>query len=122
MFRFDPATTACTQLDPLPYPVSSMATATWEDNVAILGGLDKNSNARSTAILYDVTTGRHCRLSAMRKGRYGCTAVTVGDTVMTMGGNDATRALNSVECHNFNTNTWTEFPPMLEERVIIMLL
>ncbi len=24
--------------------------------------------------------------------------------------------LNSVECYNFNSNTWTEFPAMAEER------
>ena len=118
VFRFDPLTAACTQLKPLPYPVSSMATTTWKENVVVLGGLDKKSNARSTAILYDVTNGSHRMLSAMRRSRYGCTAVIIGHTLMTMGGNDAIRsALNSVECYNFNTNTWTEFPPMLEERV-----
>ncbi len=117
VLMFDPVTNTCTELKPLPYAVSSMATATWKDNVVVLGGKDKERDTRSTVILYNVTTGNHRMLPEMRKKRFGCTAVTIGDNVIVMGGYDETgKDLKSVECYNFNINTSTEFPAMAEER------
>jgi N-acetylneuraminic acid mutarotase len=114
---FDPATNTCTELKPLPYAVSHMATVAWKDNVAILGGSDEKCDVRNNAILYNVTTGSHRTLPNMRKKRVGCTAVTIGDNIIVMGGCDETgNDLNSVECYNFGTNTWTEFPAMAEAR------
>ncbi len=63
-----------------------MATVTWKDNVVILGGKDKEGNKRNTVILYNVTTGSHRMLPEMRKKRYGCTAVTIGDNIIVIGG------------------------------------
>ncbi len=118
VLMFDPVTNTCTELKPLPYVVSSMATATWKENVVVLGGKDKEGNIRNTVILYNVTTGSHRMLPEMRKKRCVCTAVTIGDNVIAIGGCDETRKdLNSVECYNFNTNTWTEFPAMAKERL-----
>ena len=54
----------------------------------------------------------------MTKKRYNCTAVIIGDDIITIGGSDQTHThLNSVECYNFQTNTWTEFPGMAQERL-----
>ena len=117
VLMFDPVTNTCTELKPLPYAASCMATATWKDNVVLLGGMDKEGNKRSTVILYNVTTGSHRMLPEMRKKREGCTAVTIGDNIIVIGGFDKTyKRLNSVECYNFNINTWTEFPAMAEAR------
>ena len=114
---FDPVTNTCTELKPLPYAVSRMATVIWKDNVVVLGGMDKEDNIRNTVILYNVTTGSHRMLPEMRKKRYACTAVTIGDNITVIGGRDETENdLNSVECYNFNSNTWTEFPAMAEGR------
>ena len=42
----------------------------------------------------------------------------IGDNIVTMGGFDENGTnLNSVECYNFHTNTWTEFPAMTKARV-----
>ena len=112
VLMFDPATNTCTELKPLPYQVSHMATVTWKDNVVILGGVDNQDKSLKTVILYNVTTGSHRMLPEMTTGRQGCTAVIIGDNIIVMGGD----GLNSVECFNFNTNTWTEFPVMNEER------
>jgi hypothetical protein len=57
-------------------------------------------------------------LPEMTKKRHGCTAVSIGNYIITMGGLDeAETELNSVECYNLHTNTWTEFPAMAKARV-----
>ena len=117
VLMFDPASNTFTELKPLPYAVSRMATTTWKDNVVVVGGEDKENNKRNTVILYNVTTGSHRMLPEMTKKRRACTAVTIGDNVVAMGGWDETgKPVNSVECYNFHTNTWTEFPAMTEAR------
>ena len=117
VFMFDPTSNNCTELQPLPYAVSDMATITWKDNVAVLGGVNQESRALDTVILYNVTTGSHRMLPSMKKKRYGCTAVIIDDNIVVMGGSgDDRQALNSVECYNFDTNTWTEFPAMIKAR------
>jgi N-acetylneuraminic acid mutarotase len=119
VLMFDPATNTCTELNKLPYPVFAMVTVTWKDNVAVLGGADKKANVLDTAILYNVTTGSHRMLQEMPKKRRDCTAVIIGDNIIIIGGWDETLTipLNSVECYNFETNTWTEFPVMAETRM-----
>ena len=116
---FDPTTNNCTELQPLPFAVSEMATITWKDNVVVLGGMNKEGCVLDTVILYNVTTGSHRMLPSMKMKRYGCTAVTIGDNIVVMGGSgDDFKELNSVECYNFDTNTWTEFPAMIKARVL----
>ena len=118
VLMFDPETKTCTQLKPLPYPVSDMATATWKDNVVVLGGYDNKFNSLNTVILYNVITESYRMLPEMTKKRHGCTAVSIGNYIITMGGLDeAETELNSVECYNLHTNTWTEFPAMAKARV-----
>ena len=116
VLMFDPATNTCTEIKPLPYPVSDMATATWKDNVVVLGGKDDQGNTLNTVILYNVTTGSRRMLPEMTKKRYGCTGVINGDNIIS-GRDENYVERNSVECYNFQTNTWTEFPAMAEARV-----
>ena len=117
VLMFDPTTNNCTELQPLPFAVSEMATIIWKDNVVVLGGKNKESRALDTVVLYNVTTGSHRMLPSMNQKRYGCTAVIIGDNTVVMGGRgDDRKVLNSVECYNFDTNTWTEFPAMTKAR------
>jgi hypothetical protein len=59
-------------------------------------------------------------LAAMTKKRYGCTAVIIGDNIIAMGGCDENGTdLKSVECYNFQTNIWTEFPAMAKARATV---
>ena len=117
VLMFDPTSNNCTELQPLPFAVSEMATITWKDNVVVLGGRNKESRVLDTVILYNVTTGSHRMLPSMKMKRYGCTAVIIDDNIVVMGGSgDDRQALNSVECYNFDTNTWTEFPAMIKAR------
>ena len=69
VLMFDPATNTCTELKPLPHPVSRMATVTWKDNVVVLGGKDNQGNVLNSVILYNITTGSHRMLL------WDCTAV-----------------------------------------------
>ena len=118
VLMFDPETNNFTELQPLPYAVSQMATVSWKDNVVVLGGIRQQHQVLDTVILYNVTTGSHRMLPSMKTKRHGCTAVIIGDNIVVMGGPDYVSSLspNSVECYNFDTNTWTEFPAMIEAR------
>ena len=76
-----------------------MATVAWKDNVVVIGGKDNEGNIRNTVILYNVTTGSYRMLPKMTKKRANCTAVTIGDNIIVMGGFVETiTRLNSVEC------------------------
>ena len=117
VLMFDPVTNNFTELQLLPYAVSHMATVTWKDNVVILGGRGKEGSVLDTVILYDVTTGSHCMLPSMKKKRFGCTAIIIGNDIVVIGGSGYVyQPVNSVECYNFHTNTWTEFPAMIKPR------
>ena len=119
VLMFDPASNDFTELQPLPYAVSEMATVSWKDNVVVLGGINKESRALDTVILYNVTTGSHRMLPSMKKKRYGCTVVIIDDNIVVMGGSDDDcKALNSVECYRFDTNIWIEFPAMIKARIL----
>ena len=115
VLMFDPATNTCTEIKSLPYRLSRMATVTWKDDVVILGGLDDQDNILNTVILYNVTTGNHRMLPEMTTKRWGCTAVIIGDKIIVMGGRGENYH-KSMECFDFNTNTWTELPAMTEAR------
>ena len=117
VLMFDAATNNFTELQPLPYAVSKMATVTWKDNVVVLGGTNHEACALDTVILYNVTTGSYRMLPSMKKKRRGCAAVITGNNIVVMGGEgDRFKPVNSVECYNFDTNTWTEFPAMIKAR------
>ena len=74
VLEFDPATNTCIELEPLPYPVSHMATVAWKDNVVVLGWRDNESNIRNTVIMYNVARRSHRMLPEMTKKRYGCSS------------------------------------------------
>jgi hypothetical protein len=102
----------CKQLAPLPYEVSQMATVRWGDNIVVIGGVDKRSNALDTVIIYNVKTEQSHVLPSMRCTRYGCTAVVIGNNIVVLGG----LGKKSVEAFNFESYTWQELPEMSQAR------
>ena len=103
----------CKQLAPLPYEVSDMATVRWGDNIAVIGGADKNRDALDTVIIYNVKTEQSHILPPLRYKRWGCTAVVIGNSIVVLGGTDEERNdLKSVEAINFECYHWEELPEM----------
>ena len=102
----------CKQLSSLPYEVSQMAMVRWEDNVVVIGGIDKRGNALNTVIFYNVTTKLNHMLPPMKCKRYGCTAVVIENNIVVLGGMGEQGLLNSVEAFNFERHTWENLPEM----------
>ena len=63
---YDIKNDVCKQLTPLPYEVNDMATVKWEDNVVVIGGIDKRNRALRTAVIYSVKTEESHMLPPMR--------------------------------------------------------
>ena len=93
-----------------------MATVRWGDNVVVVGGEDKRGKALNTVIMYNVKTQQSHKLPPMRYKRWGSTAVVVGNNIVVLGGYGGQRQLKSVECFNFERNTWQELPEMSQAR------
>ena len=106
----------CYQLTALPYEVCLMATVRWGDNIVVIGGADKDGKALNTVIMYNVKTQQSRMLPPMRCKRWGCAAVVVGNNILVLGGFGEQGRLKSVECFNFERNTWQELPEMSQAR------
>ena len=105
------------KMNPLPYHVCNMAMIKWGDNFIIFGGGGKKSAALSKVLMYNIKTEKSYMLPEMLKGRRGCVAAVVNDTVIVMGGKDEDgNCLKSVESFRFDRFTWEELPEMKEER------
>ena len=116
---YDIKNNVCKQLAPLPYEVSDMATVSWGDNIAVIGGADKRSNSLNTVIMYNVKTEQSHMLPPMRCKRRGCTAVVVGNNIVVVGGSDEQGlVLKSVEAFNFGRYIWQELPEMSGARFL----
>ena len=106
------------QLSPLPYEVSQMATVRWEDNVVVIGGIDKQNNELNSVIIYNVKTEQSRMLPAMKFKRCECTAVVIQNNIVVLGGYDGRGKLKSVEAFNFERYTWEELPEMSQARCL----
>ena len=113
---YDIKNNLCKQLTALPYEVCLMATVRWGDNVVVIGGADKHAQALNTVILYNVKTQQSHMLPPMRCKRWGSTAVVVGNNIVVLGGHSGQGQLKSVECFNFERNSWQELPEMSQAR------
>ena len=114
---YDIKNNVCKQLAPLPYEVSEMASVRWEDNVVVIGGVDKRGKELNTVIMYNVKTEQSHMLPPIKCKRRGCTAVVVGNNIVVLGGlGERFEELKSVESFNFERNTWQELPEMSPER------
>ena len=103
------------QLKPLQYAVSEMATVMWYDNVFVIGGKNSEGHAINTVMMYNVTSKTWRSRSAMASRRSGCTAVTINDSIMVMGGLGDENARTSVEVYNCLTDTWANEPEAMAE-------
>ena len=107
----------CKQLSPLPYEVCEMAMVRWEDNVVVIGGIDKHANKLNTVIIYDVKTEQSHMLPPMKCKRAGCTAVVIENNIVVLGGKgDRGQKLASVEAFNLERYNWEELPEMTVKR------
>jgi hypothetical protein len=118
VFLYDIAKNECKELEPLPYPVSEMATVKWgDDNVIIVGGIDSDAKPLNKVFMYNIKSQKSFMLSDMKYKRNGCVAAVVRDTVIVMGGKGETgNYLKSVESFRFDRFTWEEIPEMKEAR------
>ena len=106
------------ELEPLPYPVSDMATVKLsDDKVMIMGGADSKGKPLNKVSTYSIKTQKSRMLPAMKYKRRGCVAAVVRDTVIVMGGDDESRNdLKLVERFTFEHYSWHELPQMHEPR------
>ena len=117
VLRYDIKNNECQQLPELPYPVSSMATVKWGENVVIIGGRGKDGKALNKVIIYNTKTGNSHMLPPMLQERHGCTAVVIENTIVVLGGRDeGWNVLKSVEGFSFDRYTWEELPDTSEPR------
>ena len=107
----------CQQLPALPYAVSEMATVKWDENVVIIGGVDKDDKPLNNVMIYNMKTGNSHMLPPMLHKRKGCMAVVIENTIVVLGGeNEEGYYLKSVEGFNFERFSWEELPDMNESR------
>jgi hypothetical protein len=117
VLSYDIKKNECQQLPALPYPVSSIATVKWAENVVIIGGVDKDGEALNNVIIYNIKTGNSHMLPPMLHKRKGCMAVVIENTIVVLGGRDERgNHLKSVESFNFERFSWQELPDMKEIR------
>ena len=111
---FDITRNECVEMPPLLYPSLLMETIGRDDGMFLIGGKDDKEELPSDIIQYDVKTGQSKALMKMKTGRFGCSAVCSGNTLVVMGGLDEDLCL--VECFNFVTNSWKKLPCMSSVR------
>ena len=114
---FDISKKQCKLMAPLPFAIRDMATVIWENNVFVIGGLNRSREVLNSVIMYDVTTETCKRLPPMKYCRWACTAVITGDVIVVMGGLDEEgECLDSVECFSLDRQVWEELPHMIKRR------
>ena len=108
------------ELAPLPYEVCNMATATFGENVILVGGSDEYNSvryAKDTVISYNIKTQESTELPPMKVKRSRCCAVLDGNTLVVMGGvSKHSNTLDSVEAFDYETSEWSLLPSMREAR------
>ena len=109
-------------LKPLPFPMCGMATVVWIDdsgqtNLVLLGGCNRHGQALNAGFIYNPSSGEVLYLPPMKYHRDGCSAVSLGASVIVMGGtNKEKQILNTVEQFTFDTWSWKEVAPMINAR------
>ena len=119
---YDIKNNVCKQLAPQPYEVSDMATVRWGDNLVVIGGTDKRRNELNTVIMYNVKTEQSYMLPTMRRKRWGCTAVVVGNNLVALGGFGDRGAAKSVESFSFERTLGKNFQKCLKKDIGTLLL
>ena len=119
VLSYDIKKNECQQLPELPYAVSEMAIVKWAENVVIIGGVDKDSNALNKVIIHNTKTGNSHMLPPMLHKRKGCAAVVIENTIVALGGKDEREnVLKSVEGFSFERFSWEELPGMKDTRYL----
>ena len=112
---FDPVKNECTEMPPLPRPLTRMATARLRDQVVVLGGIN-DGGVVNDVFMYDCKTGKTTPLPSMLEKRCNACAVVTGNAIVIMGGEDYGNWHSSVECFTIGDSTWKYLPAMNEKR------
>ena len=113
---FDPVKNECTEMPPLPRPLTKMATVRLRDQVVVLGGHGEDGKALNDVFMYDCKTGKTTPLPSMLEKRYEAGAVVTGNAIVIMGGEDDDDWHSSVECFTIGDSTWKYLPAMSKKR------
>ena len=114
---FDPVKNECTEMPPLPRPLTRMATVRLRDQVVVLGGHgEDDEKPLNDVFMHDCKTGKITPLPSMLEKRYNACAVVTGNAIVIMGGEDDADWHSSVECFTIGDSTWKYLPAMNEER------
>ena len=109
---FDPVKNECTEMPPLPRPLTSMATVRLRDQVVVLGGLSEDKKALKDVFMYNCKTGKTTSLPSMLEKRFDACAVVTGNAIVIMGGEDNDDFHRSVECFTIGDSAWRYLPAM----------
>ena len=86
VIRYDIDQNKCEMLAPLPFPVCRMAVVKYNNDLLLIGGVDRNGKALRSVVRYNIESGRSEMLPDMKYARCGCSAVVVGERIVVMGG------------------------------------
>jgi non-specific serine/threonine protein kinase len=102
---------------PLPNPRDHLAGVSDGHYVYAVGGRHLTpANPQGTVDRYDPLTQTWTALPSLPTPREGVAATIVGGDLVTAGGEQKTRVLNTVEILNLSTNTWSTGPPLQTAR------
>ena len=117
VLEFDPKRNECKEMPKLPVALRRMATVRLREEVVVLGGLSKESEAVNDVFMYNIKTGKITVLPSMLEKRWGCCAIITGNTIVVMGGvNEKGEYLGTVECFTMGGSTWEYLPSMNKAR------
>ena len=124
MEKYDVVTNEMQMLPSLPYRVNDMASVVYKDNIILIGGCD-GFESLNEVVMFNVTKQEYTRLPSMLEKRRSCAAVSTGDVIVAMGGenrgieseDDNWTSLKTVEYYVIGDSTWQELPVMNLARV-----
>ena len=113
---YNTVTNTLREMQPLPFPMSRMATVKHEEDVIVFGGQGGKYAYLNTVLKYNCKKNEWEQLPGMKNKKSECAAVISGYKVFVMGGccnKDA--YLRSVDCFDIKHQVWHELPPMNRE-------
>ena len=115
--EFDPKRNECKEMSKLPVALRNMATVRWREEVVVLGGVNKETEAVNDVFMYNIKTGKITVLPSMLEKRCSCCAIITGNTIVVMGGrNEKVETVKTVECFTMGGSTWEYLPSMNKAR------
>lgn len=99
----------------LPYAVQAAAVAAVQDRIYVFGGRtgtgDESASAVARLMILDTVQGTWGEGAALGSGRAGLQAAVANGKVVVAGGSANSAPLNSVDCYDPASDTWTQIKP-----------